>query len=1129
MKHRKDSAVSRSLIQAKVALSKNATIPNLFAVIDRVAPSQYDALAVWIEGEPSIRRRLYNEPFPASIDNWQVSATIFPDISIGRKLHWFGSYLRRNADKLNDYISLTHPLAAAFSAENRDECYRILNEVEKRFGISYWYIKRKIALLQHFDGLEAQKRYAQSIKDSDKSEGIIRYVTHYVSYRSEETVSPVAFRNRYNLGLNTPELHPIARSYFRYHITNEMPCDETDLANIVLNEAQSTVIDCYESIIGVAQTAVSCHPLLAQNIGAACQNLRQGISDPRLARIVANCGGGIDLTLASTSEDSEVFNLFRYGKYEDAYAKGISMLKATQVDVATIFVAALCRQNNQKCDYPIIPEFQAAYGGDGAPDAVSRLARRGWAMQGTAFANFIKAVLHIEASATAIPVEDRKTHEAILGLDNLHPFQKRWFRGSQKASLFPEFARVADDILGLGGDERNWIVAVDSYASLNYVEALGAALKLSESKQEYYKRLGIRIAIECQLRLGRVKDAVNLAADIFTKDNIIERILPIERIFESVNKSTHPDLSKVLAYVIIADLYARRKGVSAHHKRRYAYEDFLSAHIVGKPSDSMALLTSENRTQYVYFLKNICVESVMDSSFGSSLEVATERIAICRMLTEIDPDNKSAYQAEMRDIAQRLAIKKRLREVEQSKIFVDIKGVKEAAKRELSESYSRYISFLEKGLSIEDKEYFRAVSESASSGDIKAVLSRTIPRNERTALLETIFLVLRDEFVSSSQHGLDGYLSVRIRHGTLAGQLRSPLEAEKLLTQRDSHTNQYKENAHWLSLLPGATATRKVAITEAFSKFSASFDALIEEVSKKWLQIKKDKVDNGLIDFVLIPGEIAILSADIKKDTSFDEFLDTVLAHFMRQRLEISLAKIRQRFQDEVKPRVRGLLLELQTSIEAATSGTEIGVLRTAIGHALTATNTTLDRITEWFRLPAAEKEEPFLIDEAISICTVTRPDFRLKLSIVDELKDLKIRGNFTSFVDILYLVFENVVKHAGTSRPAIADVSASLIGNELVIRIQNEIGDGVANDANCLRVMETATAVSQQPFSTSVKKEGGTGFFKVKKILYHDFRSSKKKVEPSLDFGFIDKKYFFVEIKIPVLIKDETDENTNS
>jgi len=42
------------------------------------------------------------------------------------------------------------------------------------------------------------------------------------------------------------------------------------------------------------------------------------------------------------------------------------------------------------------------------------------------------------------------------------------------------------------------------------------------------------------------------------------------------------------------------------------------------------------------------------------------------------------------------------------------------------------------------------------------------------------------EFALHPEHGLDAYLSLRIRHGTLSGHLRGPVEREHLVIRRDA-------------------------------------------------------------------------------------------------------------------------------------------------------------------------------------------------------------------------------------------------------------------------------------------------------------------------------------------------------
>ena len=53
--------------------------------------------------------------------------------------------------------------------------FNILNKIEESFGHSIWLIKNKIALLQLAQGLEEQKKYAQSIRKELKNGSLARF------------------------------------------------------------------------------------------------------------------------------------------------------------------------------------------------------------------------------------------------------------------------------------------------------------------------------------------------------------------------------------------------------------------------------------------------------------------------------------------------------------------------------------------------------------------------------------------------------------------------------------------------------------------------------------------------------------------------------------------------------------------------------------------------------------------------------------------------------------------------------------------------------------------------------------------------------------------------------------------
>ena len=69
-----------------------------------------------------------------------------------------------------------------------------------------------------------------------------------------------------------------------------------------------------------------------------------------------------------------------------------------------------------------------------------------------------------------------------------------------------------------------------------------------------------------------------------------------------------------------------------------AYDTFLSALKLTRPSDLVAKVDQIRLPRLVYFLRYICIPGVMNSSiaFKSTSEVEADRINVCRVLRKID-------------------------------------------------------------------------------------------------------------------------------------------------------------------------------------------------------------------------------------------------------------------------------------------------------------------------------------------------------------------------------------------------------------------------------------------------------------------------------------------------------------
>ena len=309
-------------------------------------------------------------------------------------------------------------------------------------------------------------------------------------------------------------------------------------------------------------------------------------------------------------------------------------------------------------------------------------------------------------------------------------------------------------------------------------------------------------------------------------------------------------------------------------------------------------------------------------------------------------------------------------------------------------------------------------------------------------------------------------------------------------------------------------------LNSAFAEFSKSFDDLIQKMITEWIQVRISPTGKGLFDFRLWNPEIAMLSAKMTSETTFEVFLDTVLAHFQAH-LEETTKIIRSAIRASAKPNANNLLNILQGKIDQLRFQGEKGELMVSLGSARTELQLAFDRVVEWFRPTQTSDAEPFAIEDAISISVDSLktyyPDFRSVIVISDNMQNFYIQGNLRSFADILFIVFEDEFNgYSKIPGPPIADVDVKLKDNFIMLRIQNSVEKAVITREVHERY-DIRSAMHEDRYKQSITTEGGTGFHKIKKILFHDFKHDFK---PSLDFGFQGDDCFFVEIAIPFTIR---------
>ena len=153
-----------------------------------------------------------------------------------------------------------------------------------------------------------------------------------------------------------------------------------------------------------------------------------------------------------------------------------------------------------------------------------------------------------------------------------------------------------------------------------------------------------------------------------------------------------------------------------------------------------------------------------------------------------------------------------------------------------------------------------------------AVVSLSLPSNEKTNLFLRMVLDLRDDSTTSKEYGLDLNLSTNIRHGFILRELRGPLVARNLITNKTTELGDYKENSHWLDKDEDDYFDRS-KLNDALSAFSRNIDAVIENLTRKIIRIRSTQAPEGLFNYEFSSVEIQLVQRSVGFTISYEEFL----------------------------------------------------------------------------------------------------------------------------------------------------------------------------------------------------------------------------------------------------------------
>jgi hypothetical protein len=1094
----------------------------------------FDELVAWIHATPKVYRNLFpalSTDNPALLQRYGAAKAL----TLLRELRWAASCLAYHGDALSDFVARSSQLPALVLESRHAERRRLLDDIERQFGQSFWLIKNRIALLQESEGLEAQKAYVKQLRESAHPRSVMAYIAHYLSVKNEQTVSYARFTFQMVKRLGElDQQNPLLALIF-YHTVGEVPDDPQAIATLLSLGQVGSIIDYYESFLSVAaMVAVRDYNGTQSHLANAIKSIQGHLVDPRLVSLAFLTGisesappvmetssllamlseqhSEVPRILASNSELTQSgFDSLELAGRSAAALEAPAGQGATLADALVERIAATLRVQASRED---------------SEDEMLKMAST---YHGQPWADGLRAFIEDQHRPVGVAAEGLYSGLTLLS-PQWHPLRLKYLSRpyidrcrafwegvlaenpvvTDYCRMLASGATTAQLVDHLGVHEK--AIALGESALLDQRAAEGLeATEVVDQGTDYYRFRIRAIRATSLLRLGRLAECVHIVVDDILENLETHRSLPLAEVADKLRDNNVVPPS--LPIPVLLDLSTRLIGAEYDGPRRDAFENFMAVSGVKLPSQ-LEGVPGLNHDQLVYFLRFVCVPAVLRTSLlcRSTDAVIQERLAVCRVLIRLDEFNHDTYEGEIKEILRDVSLGKRLTQIDRSKLYVDLDGIQRKARDTLSESFARYSAFVKHGLNTVELGAIAAAIERAKRGESSAITELALPQNEATELLLSIVEELRDLFVASPEYGLDRSLSMRIRHGTLVAELRSPLQKQHLVTQRDSTTLKYIPNEYWSDRLSiGDPGVRK-AVAARLETFTRSFDELVDELVKKWLKIKKGPDGVGLFDFSISPEGVRVLGELIDFETTFDEFMTVVLGSYMSI-LDSHLAIVRESLTTGPKARLRVLLTNLQTDLHRICKGTNIVRLDDSIGAARTDILNAFDRVIEWFRLWKATPSEPFVLDDAIEVSSKTakllHPSFEADYTVENEELIVQLSGlYFMNVVDILYNLFANVALHSGHEEPC-AQVTVTYETDRITIRVENDVTPEEVQKG-MEKVGRIKRAMSDKDYAESVVTEGETGFYKICKILSPDDSSV-----PDLDFGYLDGRRFYAQFRL--------------
>lgn len=656
---------------------------------------------------------------------------------------------------------------------------------------------------------------------------------------------------------------------------------------------------------------------------------------------------------------------------------------------------------------------------------------------------------------------------------------------------------------------ENYSVALDclnEYANHNCFE------ELPEFVNEWYNRMKIK----CLFKLNQVAKATNLIVqeyfrlnkfyDFFYYKDIITELI------ENDESLAYRDISVPIFFQIT-------KQTQGHCYDSIA--NFLIHHNLHKPTELVAQVSKFDKNSIIFFFEKCCVKrNLEDSPFINSIDaLSNERISLLNCLKEINPEKQNKYNEEILNITKEDTIRKAVKHIHESRIFIDTDNIFKILNAEISEIFDRYRSLDSQKYSAlsamtfdelfdPNRVDFRFYCKEKISPALLKLYILGEPLNDtnivRVPLIRyTNFILLfedvRDEFIFNEDFGFKSFLSMRIRHGTFSNVLRSVFDKYNLIGSKESSIDEYKEISYW-------NKENKIqkkflhGIQEIFKIASRSIDEQID-LALSWIKVKEDEEDVfSMFNFNYTEEELkAIFINRVGRIDNSGDFITEVFT-ILYERLELQLNSIQERIGTELASNFIAILDQMETEVLSIYGNNKrSSIIEEQIIACKTEIQLVTNQVQKWFKVSQSHYVEEFPIDMILeaSIDYINSINGNI-LSIATVERDIKCtckyKGKyFEGFGDMFINIFDNIIKN---NKDLIEELKINVMisskNGQTRIKVSNNLSPKINVKDLKRKIEEIKRNVNNYKDGNMINSfEDGSGYLKICRCISADLEQT--------------------------------------